>query len=174
GGYLGDSGDCSSGEDDAESNDAEEMPLQPSEGFPQHTSEGAQQDPLEGCPPGPADQNSAARRSPRILPPQHARHGNGQRGQRVGPLDRDAARTRSKLSPESAGKAAGSGRGSQKNPRNGVRRGKRRVCVQAQEERLKIFAKGKDILFWARVSWLYIDAYSNGLQGYLQTRDLKR
>ncbi|CAB1107932.1 unnamed protein product [Ectocarpus sp. CCAP 1310/34] len=27
---------------------------------------------------------------------------------------------------------------------------------------------------WARVSWLYIYAYSHGLEGYLQTRDLKK
>ena len=27
---------------------------------------------------------------------------------------------------------------------------------------------------WARVSWLYIYAYSDGLEGYLQTRDLKK
>ncbi|CAN0447963.1 unnamed protein product, partial [Pylaiella littoralis] len=27
---------------------------------------------------------------------------------------------------------------------------------------------------WARISWLYVEAYATGLDGYMQYRDLKK
>ncbi|CAB1109369.1 unnamed protein product [Ectocarpus sp. CCAP 1310/34] len=155
GGYLGDSGDCSSGEDDAESNDAEEMPQQPLEGFPQQPSEGAQQDPLEGCPPGPADQNSAARRSPRILPT--ATCAPRQRTARSKGRPAGPGRGKNKEQAFPGKRSKGSRKRERESKKSAKRRAEREAArVQAQEERLKIFAKGKDILFPA-VRFLRLD-----------------